>query len=133
MSNRKIVAAAVAATAALALASCGTEASRVSHNVSQEADNFRIERRVVVINTITDTPLLEVRGRISIEDRPGDDQLEITIQTGPDEFKKHLAGLPPTVAYVVEDLQGADVSSYRYQISYLPEAIVPVEFVDGSR
>ena len=35
------------------LASC-TEADQVSHNISKEADNFNVVRRVAVINTRTD-------------------------------------------------------------------------------
>ena len=35
------------------LASC-TEADKVSHNISKEADNFNVIRRVAVIKTRTD-------------------------------------------------------------------------------
>lgn len=35
------------------LASC-READKVSHNISKEADNFNVVRRVAVINTRTD-------------------------------------------------------------------------------
>lgn len=44
---------AVVMLAAMTLAGC-TEASQVSHNVSQEADNFNVLRRFAVINTRTD-------------------------------------------------------------------------------
>lgn len=132
MKTKKITAGIIAGTAALALAACGTQADRASHNVAIESENFNVERRLAVINTITDKPQLELTGKFSIEADQEDQQLEVTIKTGEDSFKKHYVGLAPTVTYVVEDISGADVSGYRYQISYLPEAIVPVEFKDGS-
>lgn len=124
--KRKAAAALLALVGGLSLSACGSQVDRVSHNLSEEADNFGIERRVVVINTVTDTPLLEVKGRLSIRDIPSDDQLEITIKVAEDRYYKHLTGLPPTVAYVVEDLGGADVSAYQYSITYLPAAIIPL-------
>lgn len=36
----------------LALSGCGTEASRVSQNLSQEADNFNNIRQLTVINCL---------------------------------------------------------------------------------
>lgn len=128
----KISAAIAAIALAIALAGC-TQADRVSHNISTEADNFNIERRLAVINTVTDSPLLEIVGTFSITVDSAGSQLEITVKEGEDSYKKHFVGLTPTVTYIIEDVTGADVSAYRYQISYLPESIIPVELVDGSR
>lgn len=83
--------------------------------------------------TITGTPLLEMVGRLSIEVDAADEQLEITVKEGEDSYKKHFVGLSPTVTYVIEDITGADVSAFRYEVSYLPESIIPIEYVDGSR
>ena len=33
--------------------------------------------------------------------------------------------------YVVEDISGADVSPYHYEINFIPEMIVPFEFELG--
>jgi hypothetical protein len=30
--------------------------------------------------------------------------------------------------YVVEDISGASVSKYHYEINFLPEMIIPIEF-----
>lgn len=56
----------------IALALCFTlsgcsEASRVSHNVSKEADNFNVKRRLTVINTRTDKCILQMTGMIYIQ------------------------------------------------------------------
>ena len=118
--------------AALALAGC-SQADRASHNISVEADNFRVIRRLAVINTVTDQPIMEMVGNFSIKADVTDSQLEITAKEEDGTFRKHFVGISPTVTYVVEDISGADVSAYRYQISYLPEAIIPIELKDGSQ
>lgn len=132
MITRRITVTIIAIITALTLAACGTQADRASHNLSKEADNFNVARRVVVINTITDTPLMEIVGYMSIRADTADGQLEITVQEEDGVFKKHFVGLSPTVTYTLEDMSGADISPYRYQVNYLPEAIIPVELVDSS-
>mgnify|MGYP001240446797 CR=1 FL=1 len=129
---RKFIAAAMVAVSMMGLAAC-TQAERASYNSSKDADNFKVDRRLVVINTISGEPTLELTGRFSIhEDRSeGLNQLEITAKLEDGSVKKHLVGLPPTVAYTVEDVHGSDVSTSRYQISYLPESIIPVTFKNG--
>ena len=126
--NKLIIPAVVIAAASLA--GC-TQADRVSENISTEAENFNVTRRLAVINTITDKPQLELVGNFSIEVDPEGSQLEITVKVDEDRYKKHFVGLTPTVTYVVEDISGAEVSNARYQISYLPEAIIPVELKAG--
>lgn len=132
MITRRITVTIIAVITALTLAACGTQADRASHNLSKEADNFNVARRVVVINTITDTPLMEIVGYMSIRSDTADGQLEITVQEEDGVFKKHFVGLSPTVTYTLEDMSGADIRPYRYQVNYLPEAIIPVELVDSS-
>ena len=126
--NKLIIPAAIIAAASLA--GC-TQADRVSENISTEAENFNVTRRLAVINTITDKPQLELIGNFSIEVDSEGSQLEITVKVDENRFKKHFVGLTPTVTYVVEDISGAKVSNTRYQISYLPEAIIPVELKAG--
>ena len=127
---KKVVVGIAALGTILAVSGC-TQAERVSDNLSVEADNFNITRRLAVINTVTDTPLLELVGNFSIHADSADSQLEVTVKDDNGKFKKHFVGLSPTVTYIIEDVSGADVSAYRYQISYLPEAITPFELKEG--
>ena len=53
MKNKIITLAVVSLTGLALLAGC-SEADKVSYNVSKEADNFNVRRRVTVINTRTD-------------------------------------------------------------------------------
>lgn len=108
---------------------CGcTEAKRVSHNVSQQADNFNVVRRLTVLNARSDKPMFELIGNFSIKVDGVDNQLEVTCETGKHEYKKHFIGLNRYTMYVVEDIGGADVDKYRYEVNFLPEMILPVTF-----
>ena len=111
------------------LVGCESEAERVSYNVSQEADNFNVIRRLTVLNTRTHKPMFELIGNFSIEVDHGDNQLEVVCETGRHEYKKHFIGLNDETVYIVEDIGGADVNKYRYEVNFLPEMIVPIDVV----
>jgi len=109
----------------LLLSGC-RESERVSYNVSKEADNFNVIRRLAVINTVNGEPVFEMIGRFSITADEEEDQLEIIVETAKGKYKKHIVGLnDATTMYVVEDISGANVSKYKYEINYLPKAIQP--------
>ena len=58
-----------------------SKASRVNHNIREDANNFKITRKVVALNTRTNDPLFTVEGKISLDsDEDGD--LNVTIKTG---------------------------------------------------
>lgn len=107
----------------LLLTGC-TQSSKVSHNVSKEADNFNVVRRVAVINMRTDSVAFEVIGRISI-DTNSSDKLIIVAETEDGVYKKHFINMTEWNMYVVEDLEGANVNQYKYEVNYMPESIVP--------
>ena len=103
-----------------------TEASRVSNNVSQEADNFNIIRRLVVINARTDKPMFELVGAFSFE--LTENRIVAVVETGKNEYKKHSVGLTEWTLWSVEDISGAIVSKYHYEVNFLPEMIMPITF-----
>lgn len=70
MKNKKIAALAGAALMTIGLATlsgCSNESEKVSYNISKEADNFNVRRRVAVINTRTDKIEFKVEGLISVD------------------------------------------------------------------
>ena len=121
--KRRALLAALLCVVLTALSGC-TSADRVSYNISEEADNFKVFRRVTVINARSDSLILELDGYFSIHVDNSDNQLEITCQTGPTTYTKHFIGLNSWVIYTVEDLSGAMVDPYHYEIHYLPEGNV---------
>lgn len=123
---KKIVAILILITMVLGCVACGTEADRVSYNVSQEADNFNVVRRLTVLNARSDKPMFELIGTFSIYVDEADNQLEVVCETGKNEYKKHFIALNEWTMYVVEDIGGANVNKYRYEVNFLPEMILPV-------
>jgi len=90
------------------------------------ADNFNVIRRISVINTRTDKPIFELIAAFSITVDKEDNQLEITCEAGDGIYKKHFIGLNEWTTYFVEDISGASVDKYRYEVNFLPEALMPV-------
>ncbi len=52
-------------------------------------------------------------------------QLEVTCQTGPSDYRKHFLGLSDNVTYFAEQLRPGDVSTYHHRITFKPQVIVP--------
>ncbi|QHB37896.1 hypothetical protein SEA_OPIE_54 [Gordonia phage Opie] len=115
--------AATAAIATAALVGCSSDADVVSENLSKEADQFNIERRIIFLNGITDKYILAVEGRCNINDEGN--QLEVTCKAAGGEYKKHFLGLSDNVTYFVEQLESANVSADHYKVIFKPEAIIP--------
>jgi hypothetical protein len=125
--NRPIALAVAAALSAVTLAGCTSDADIASTNLSRAAEQFEVGRRIVFFNGITDKYLLEITGLCSVE--TGNSalagSLEVTCKTGPSEFKKHFLGLSDNVSYLVEQVEGVDVSVYTYRVIFKPDVIVP--------
>lgn len=116
----------VALMAVLGLSACDVNDSDVvSENISTDSDNFKIQRRIVFFNGITDKYLLEIQGLCSITVDGNDQQLEVTCKTNKEEYKKHYLGLSDNVTYFVEQLEAAKVDAYHYKVTFKPEAIIP--------
>lgn len=119
------------ATAALVVATgltavaCTSDAEVASENVSEAADNFEVNRRIVMINTITDKYLLEVKGACSIEVDSEDSQLEVICKTGKDSYVKEFFGLSRNVTYTVEQGEPVKASAYHYRKTFKPQSILP--------
>lgn len=105
-----------------------TEANRVSHNISQQADNFNVTRRLEVINARSDKPVFELIGNFSISNT-STSELAVTVEVAPGQYKKHYVYLNDWTIYVVEDVSGAYVDPYHYEVNFLPEMIIPVTVI----
>lgn len=122
--SRKLIATIVAMLlAAVSLAACANDSETVSHNLSQDADNFKVHRRVVFFNGITDKYLLSIEGYCSIIDEGN--QLEVTCKVSESTYKKHFLGLSDNVSYFVEQLEPIESDPYHYKVVFKPETIVP--------
>lgn len=123
MKIKRIAAATLAGVMLAApLSGCGTEASRVRRNLNQEADNFNIQRRITVLNARTDKVLLEMEGTFSLSNNSAN-ELVVTCEVGEGKYQKHYIYLNDYTLYVVEDISGANVDPYHYELNIIPEMV----------
>jgi uncharacterized lipoprotein YajG len=115
-------------SSAVVFSGCEDESIRVNENITQQAQNFNVYRRVTVINCIKGDTLFTMEGLMNIEADTKDKQLEIIVETDKGKYKKHFIGLSDNVTYTVEDISGSQVSKYHYEINYNPKMWIPFGF-----
>lgn len=107
------------------LAACGSPADVASSNVSKEADQFHVLRRVVFYNGITDKYMLTIEGFCSLGNFDAEKELTVTCKVGENEYKKSFLGLSDNVTYVVEQLDAINVSTNHYEVIFQPTTLIP--------
>ena len=108
--------------AALCATSCSTDATVVSRNISIDAGNFAIRRRIIFYNGITGENILLIEGRCQVEH---DLKLAVTCKTGSNRYKKHYLGLSDNVTYFAEQLNPVKANAFQYKVLFKPESVVP--------
>lgn len=122
---KKTIWAAAALASIVGLAACSRPADVASYNLSQAADNFEINRRVIFYNGITGDYILTIEGLCSMGNADSSGQLTVTCKTGATAFKKHFLGLSDNVTYFAEQMEAAEAGTYHYRVVFNPSAIVP--------
>jgi hypothetical protein len=123
MNKKTMFALSMLAVAGVTLTGCVNDADVVSENLSKAADNFEVNRRIVMFNGITDKYLMEIVGNCSIADEGN--QLEVVCKVGKDQYKKHFLGLSDNVSYFVEQGEPAKASANHYRVTFKPSVILP--------
>lgn len=111
-----IVSLIIIGTLVLMLPGC-TEADRVNHNLTKQANYFDCERRVTVYNARTDKVILYIEGYIDISNNTTN-ELVVTAKTGNDTYKKNYVYLNEYTLYVVEDISGTHTDPYHYKVVF---------------
>lgn len=124
--KKKLIAFATVVVAAVLMVSC-SKADRVSHNLSREADEMNITRKVTVINGITNQTIFQATGQMSIEYVEERKQLNIIAMDDNGNYKKHIIGISDNVSYVVEDVTGMKGIDTKYRMYFNPNMILPVD------
>lgn len=107
------------------------ESEHVSYNISKEADSFGVIRKLTVLNVRSDTIMLELTGTFALSNT-STNELAIICKTGENEYRKHYVYLNDWTAYTVEDISGADVNPYQYEITFYPQMLPVFDVeVDG--
>lgn len=113
------------AFAAMTLLGCEKASDVAARNISQAADNFEIERRVVFYNGVTGQYILTIEGRCALGNSDTAQRMSVICRTGPSSYKRHFLGLSDNVTFFAEQLEDAVASQYRYRVMFNPLAAVP--------
>jgi hypothetical protein len=119
----RIAAAALAAGALVAAAGC-SEADIASRNISKDADNFRVARKITVLNGITGQKVMEIQGLCNVGNDDPAGEVSFTCKTE-EGVKKNMVGLGDNGIWAVEQLDYADVSTHHYKFVIIPAAVTP--------
>lgn len=121
--KKRILAIVMMIVMVFALAGCSS--SRVvNHNISKDANNFRIYRRITVTNARTDTIMLQAEGYMSLSNNE-ENELVVTIKTGEDEYIKDYIYLNNWTCYVMEQTEPSSTDEYHYELVFYPSQIIP--------
>jgi hypothetical protein len=121
----KTLAATVLLAGGMAVAGCSSDADVASKNLSKDADNFKIFRKVVFYNGITGEYVAEVDGFCSIGNHDSGGKLSITCKMSDGKYIKNYLGLSDNVTWFALQTETADVSTQRYKVILKPTTLVP--------
>lgn len=119
---KKLIAIVLLLVVVFILTAC-TQSEIVTHNLRRDAEDFNVRRRITVLNTRTDTPMMQITGLLSITtDDDGD--LNITVEKAPKEYILNYAHLSQDTTYIVEQIETKEVNKYQYDIIFYPKQLV---------
>lgn len=117
----------------LMVTACGSSKADVAaKNISTQAEQFKVARRIVAVNGITDKYLLAITGYCSVETEDSGlaGAASVTCKVGEDKkgnvlVKKSYLYLSDNVTFVVQQIDPIGVSASHYTVLFRPETIVP--------
>lgn len=105
------------------LTACST-ADTVNYNLTKDADEFNVYRRITVTNARTDTIMLQAEGYMSLSNNSSS-ELVVTIKTGENTYYKDYIYLNDWTCYVMEQTEPSGTDKYHYELVFYPERLIP--------
>ena len=122
--KRAAVVAAVAIALGGGLAACDHDSDVASRNLSNEADQFKVFRQIVVYNGITDKYIMEIDGYCALGNHDPGDEVSYTCKT-PQGYIKDIIKKSDNTFVFVHQLHPKNVSHDFFQVTLKPTEIVP--------
>lgn len=102
-----------------------SDAEVVNRNLTTDADNFKILRRVTFYNAIKDVVILQVEGYCSVEPGSADERrMQVVCKVG-NGYKRNALGDSDNVLWFYEQLDAANVSPDHYKFVIKPATLIP--------
>ena len=121
--KKKLVAVLLSLSVMCGVYGCST-ADTVNHNLSKEANEFNVYRRITVTNARTDTIMLQAEGYMSLSNNASN-ELVVTVKTGEDTYFKDYIYLNDWTCYVMEQIEPNSTDKYHYELVFYPKRLVP--------
>ena len=121
--RKRIAAILLSGIIAFGLAGC-TTADTVNHNLSKEANEFNVYRKITVTNARTDTIMLRAEGYMSLSNNSSS-ELVVTIKTGENSYYKDYIYLNDWTCYVMEQTEPNSADKYHYELVFYTERLIP--------
>lgn len=121
--KKKVIMAIMLAGLAVGMTGCST-ANVVNKNLSKEANEFNVYRKITVTNARTDTIMLQAEGYMALGNNSAN-ELVVTIKTGENQYYKDYIYLNDWTCYVMEQTEPKNTDKYHYELVFYPRRIIP--------
>lgn len=122
--KKKIATAVLATMMVTGMTGCNSTADTVNYNLSKDATEFNLYRRITVTNARTDTIMLQAEGYMDLSNNSSN-ELVVTIRTGEDTYYKDYIYLNDWTCYVMEQTEPTSTDKYHYELVFYPERLIP--------
>ena len=122
--KKKIATAVLATMMVTGMTGCRSTADTVNYNLSKDATEFNLYRRITVTNARTDTIMLQAEGYMDLSNNSSN-ELVVTIRTGEDTYYKDYIYLNDWTCYVMEQTDPTSTDKYHYELVFYPERLIP--------
>lgn len=107
----------------LCICSCST-ADTVNYNLTKEADEFNVYRRITVTNARTDMIMLQAEGYMALSNNSAN-ELVVTFKTGENQYYNDYIYLNDWTCYVMEQVEPKSTDRYHYELVFYPDRLIP--------
>lgn len=122
---KKIIAAIAAAVMVVGLAGCQKKSDVVSENISNDADNYKVYRHIVVYNGITDKYILEVEGYCSLGNDDPDFMVTYTCKGENGKYIKDIIEKSDNTFVFAHQVRPINESDRHVKVNIRPETLIP--------
>lgn len=122
--RKALVAIGAAVVVGATLTGCTHDSDAVSSNLSNESDQYKIFRQIVVYNSFTDKYILEVKGFCSLGNHDSGDEVTYTCKT-PQGYVKDVIKKSDNTFVFVHQLHPKNVSKDYFEVTLKPTEVIP--------
>lgn len=106
------------------IAGCENDARVVARNQNNEAENFKLYRKILFYNSFRGEYVFAAEGFCNLEIAP--DNVRVTCKDPNGSYFRHMMGRSANMDYYAIQTAPSNVSSQQYKVTFKPSEIVPM-------